>query len=271
MNETKVAGEVTLEELRERAKEIRLGVLDMVYWAQSGHIGGSFSAAEILSALYYKFLRVRPEEPRWPERDRFLLSKGHACPVLYATLAMKGFFPMETLKTLRQFESILQGHPVVKTPGIDMSSGSLGIGFAISVGMAIEAKSSGARYNVFSLLGDGEINEGVVWEAAQNANKWQLDNLVAIVDRNRIQNDGFSDEIMPVEPIDKKFEAFGWSVEKIDGHDMEQVVSALERNDFIQSRAAEELGITLRQMGYRIKKYHLESFVQERRAKLRGR
>ncbi|MFW6338024.1 MAG: transketolase [Alkalispirochaetaceae bacterium] len=229
MRNTSVTPEVTLDQLRDRAREIRLAVLEMVYTAQSGHIGGSFSAAEILAALYFKFLRVRPEEPKWPDRDRFILSKGHACPVLYATLAIKGFYPMETLKTLRQFESILQGHPVIKTPGVDMTSGSLGIGFGIAVGMAIEAKVSGAEYNLFSLLGDGEINEGVVWEAAQNANKYRLDNLVAIVDRNRIQNDGFSDDIMPVEPIDEKFRAFGWKVEKIDGHDMQQVVAALER------------------------------------------
>lgn len=229
MKETSVTPEVTLEQLRERAKEIRLAVLDMVHVAQSGHIGGSFSAAEILSALYFKYLRVRPEEPKWPERDRFILSKGHACPVLYATLALRGFFPMETLKTLRQFESILQGHPVIKTPGVDMTSGSLGVGFGIAVGMALEARMSGATYNLFSLLGDGEINEGIVWEAAQNANKYKLDNLVAIVDRNRIQNDGFSDDIMPVEPIDEKFRAFGWTVEKIDGHDMEQVVDAIGR------------------------------------------
>ena len=221
--------ELPLDELREKAREIRLHVLDMVYTVQSGHIGGSFSEAEILAALYFRFLRVRPEEPRWPGRDRLILSKGHACPGLYSALAMRGFFPAETLRTLRQFGSILQGHPVVKCPGIDMTTGSLGIGFGIAVGMALEAKQSGATYDVYTILGDGELNEGIVWEAAGTARKYQLSNLVAIVDRNTVQNDGPCDDIMPTEPIDRKFEAFGWTVEKIDGHNMEEVVAALER------------------------------------------
>lgn len=218
-----------LDELRERAREIRLHVLDTVYRVQSGHIGGSFSEAEILSALYYHFLRLRPEEPKWPDRDRFVLSKGHACPALYAVLAMRGFFPLETLPTLRRFESILQGHPVIKTPGIDMTTGSLGIGFAVAVGMALEAWRTGKTHDVYTLLGDGELNEGIIWEAAGTANKYRLGNLVAIVDRNTVQNDGVCDEIMPMEPIDRKFEAFGWTVEKIDGHDMAAVVEALTR------------------------------------------
>ncbi len=216
-------------DLSQKAREIRLNVLDMVYTVQSGHIGGSFSEAELIAALYFHILRLRPDNPKWPDRDRFILSKGHACPALYAALAMRGFYALDELKTLRQFGSILQGHPVIKTPGIDMTTGSLGIGMAIAVGMAIDAKRISRKgFDVFTLLGDGEINEGVVWEAAQTANKYALDNLVAIVDRNRIQNDGFSDDIMPVEPIDKKFEAFGWHVLKIDGHDMGEVVGALE-------------------------------------------
>ena len=215
--------------LRERAREIRLNVLDMVYKAQSGHIGGSFSEADILAALYYDILRIRPEDPKWPDRDRFILSKGHACPALYAVLAMRGFYALDNLATLRQFGSILQGHPVIKTPGIDMTTGSLGMGFGIATGIALEAKVSGKSYDVYTLLGDGELNEGVIWEAAGTANKYKLSNLVAIVDRNGIQNDGFSDDIMPTEPIDAKFESFGWTVEKIDGHDMQQVVDALHR------------------------------------------
>ncbi len=218
-----------VEELREKAREIRLRVLDMVYTAQSGHIGGSFSEADVLAALYYRILRVRPEEPKWPGRDRMILSKGHACPGLYAILAMRGFFPIEILKTFRQFESPLQGHPVIKCPGIDMTTGSLGIGFAIAIGMALEGQVSGRSYDVFTILGDGELNEGIIWEAAGTARKYALSNLVAIVDRNTVQNDGPCDEIMPTEPIDKKFEAFGWTVEKIDGHNMEEVVGALER------------------------------------------
>lgn len=219
----------TAESLRERAREIRLAVLEMVYKAQSGHIGGSFSEAEILSALYFCVLNIRPDDPKWENRDRMILSKGHACPGLYAALSLRGFFPRETLWTLRQFGSPLQGHPVVKCPGIDMTTGSLGMGFGIAVGIALEALLSNKPYAVFTLLGDGEINEGITWEVAGTANKYRLSNLVAVVDRNTVQNDGACDEIMPMEPIDAKFEAFGWTVEKIDGHDMEAVVAALER------------------------------------------
>ena len=221
---------VSLEELSAKAQEIRIHVLEMVNEVQSGHIGGSFSEAEILAALYFRILNIDPANPKWEARDRFILSKGHACPAWYAVLAMRGFFDLKELPTLRQFGSILQGHPVIKTPGVDMTTGSLGVGFAAAVGVALEAQQvRHADYNVYSLLGDGEINEGVVWEAAQTANKYRLRNLVAIVDRNGLQNDGFSDEIMPVEPIDKKFEAFGWKTIKIDGHDMQQVVEALEK------------------------------------------
>ena len=219
---------VGISELKEIARQIRIHVLDMVHTVQSGHIGGSFSEAEILAALYFRVLRLRPEEPKWPERDRFILSKGHACPGLYATLALRGYFPTATLRTLRQFGSTLQGHPVIKTPGIDMTTGSLGMGFGIAVGMALEASRSGKRYDVYTLLGDGEINEGIVWEVAGTANKYRLGNLVAIVDRNTVQNDGPCDDIMPMEPIDRKFEAFGWRVFKIDGNDVEQVVGAIE-------------------------------------------
>lgn len=224
------ANELTLEQLREKAREIRIRVLDMVHTVQSGHIGGSFSEAEIMAALYFRILKLRPQEPKWDGRDRFILSKGHACPAMYAALALRGFYGVEELRTLRQFGSILQGHPVIKTPGVDMTTGSLGVGFAAAVGIALEAKVAGRDdYQVYTLLGDGELNEGIIWEGSQTANKYRLNNLVAIVDRNFVQNDGFSDDIMPVEPIDKKFEAFGWKAWKIDGHKMEEVVSALER------------------------------------------
>jgi len=219
---------VGISELKEIARQIRIHVLDTVHTVQSGHIGGSFSEAEILAALYFRILRLRPEEPKWPDRDRFVLSKGHACPGLYAALALRGYFPTDTLRTLRQFGSTLQGHPVIKTPGIDMTTGSLGMGFGIAVGMALEASRSGKSYDVYTLLGDGEINEGIVWEVAGTANKYRLGNLVALVDRNTVQNDGPCDEIMPMEPIDRKFEAFGWRVSKIDGNDVGQVVRALE-------------------------------------------
>ena len=199
---------MSLDQLQEKAREIRRNVLDMVYTVQSGHIGGSFSEAEILAALYYRVLRIRPEEPKWEDRDRFILSKGHACPGLYAVLAMRGFFPTATLATLREFGSPLQGHPVIKCPGIDMTTGSLGIGFGIAAGIALEAWKSGKTYDVYTVLGDGELNEGIIWEVAGTANKYRLGNLVAIVDRNTVQNDGPCDAIMPTEPIDRKFESF---------------------------------------------------------------
>ncbi len=220
--------EQRVQRLRELAQQVRFHIVDMVYHAQSGHIGGSLSATEILTALYFDIMRIDPENPRWPERDRFLMSKGHACPVLYANLALRGFYPVEELHTLRQFESRLQGHPVIKTPGVDMTTGSLGIGFGIAVGMAAEAKLSKKNYNVYAVLGDGELNEGVVWEAASTAQKFKLDNLVAIIDRNNLQNDGVADTVMPMEPIDRKFEAFNWEVRRIKGNDMGEVLKTIE-------------------------------------------
>ena len=227
-NNTKSDPAARIQRLREIARQVRFHVIDMVHHVQSGHIGGSLSATEILTALYFEIMNIDPDNPKWPDRDRLLMSKGHACPVLYASLALRGFFPVEELHTLRQFESRLQGHPVIKTPGVDMTTGSLGIGFGISVGMAMEAKLSGKSYNVYAVLGDGELNEGVVWEAASAAQKYRLDNLVAIIDRNNLQNDGVSDTIMPMEPIDRKFEAFNWEVRRINGHDMQQMLQTLE-------------------------------------------
>lgn len=215
--------------LVEKAKEVRYHIVDMVHTAQSGHIGGSMSSADIMTALYFDILNINPQDPRWTDRDRFVLSKGHACPVLYACLALRGYFPVETLKTLRQFGSILQGHPISKTPGVDISSGSLGHGFGQSIGIALSGKLSKKNYTVYTVLGNGEIQEGLVWEAAAAADKYRLDNLVAIVDDNRMQNDGFTDGIMPMDPIDKKFEAFNWEVIRIDGHSMRQVLKALEQ------------------------------------------
>jgi len=215
--------------LQEKAKEVRLRIVKMIHKAQSGHPGGSLSAADIMTALYFEILRVDPNRPKWPDRDRFVLSKGHSCPVWYTCLALRGFFPVEELDTLRQFGSRLQGHPVsTKTPGVDATTGSLGIGFAQSIGMALEGKMLKKEYKVYAVLGDGEMQEGVVWEAASSARKYKLDNLVAIVDNNGLQNDGNTDRIMPVEPLDKKFEAFGWTVKRINGHDMAQVLSALQ-------------------------------------------
>ena len=216
------------QNLKETAKEIRLLILDMIHTANSGHPGGSLSAADIMTALHFDIMRTDPASPRWPDRDRVLLSKGHACPVLYACLAKRGYFDLKELKTLRRFESILQGHPIHKTPGVDMTTGSLGHGLSIGVGIALEGRLSKKDFQVYVVLGDGELNEGLVWEAAMAANKFGLSNLVAIVDRNGLQMDGPCETVMPMGDIAAKFAAFGWTTMEIDGHDMEQILGALD-------------------------------------------
>lgn len=221
--------EISIEELKRIAAIIRCDIIEMITRAGSGHPGGALSAVEIVTALYFRVMRIDPKNPHWPDRDRFILSKGHACPVLYSALAERGYFDRTHLWALRQINSILQGHPDMrKTPGVDMTVGSLGHGLSVGVGMALSGKLRGKDYHVWVLLGDGEIQEGSVWEAAMAATKWKLDNLTAILDRNRLQNDGWVDEEMPIEPVTDKWKAFGWYVMEIDGHDMEQVVNALE-------------------------------------------
>lgn len=201
----------------------------MIYKAQSGHPGGALSVADYMAACYFHFMRVDPQNPRWEDRDRFVLSKGHACPAQYAALAMKGFFPMEELDTLRKEGSKLQGHPSMnKCPGIDISTGSLGQGLACGVGMALAAKMDGKEYFVYAAVGDGECQEGEIWEAANTAHKYQLDNLVVFVDDNNLQIDGTCDEVMPNINLGKKFEAFGFDTYEIDGNSMEQVAKAIE-------------------------------------------
>jgi transketolase len=218
-----------VEKLEAKARELRYQILTMIHHVQSGHPGGSLSAADIVTALYFDIMRIDPKIPRWPERDRFVLSKGHACPVLYGALALRGYFPVEELLTLRQFESRLQGHPVKdKAPGIEATTGSLGQGISMAVGMAMEGKFLRKEYRVYTLLGDGEIQEGQVYEAAQAARKFGLDNLIAIVDNNQVQNDGFTRDVMPVEDVEARFRAFGWQTKRIDGHDMPTVLAALE-------------------------------------------
>ncbi|HHW49549.1 MAG TPA: transketolase [Clostridiaceae bacterium] len=213
--------------LKIKANEIRRKVVTMIYNSQSGHPGGSLSLADIIAVLYFDELRIDPQNPKWHARDRVILSKGHACPVLYAALAMRGYFDVEILDTLRKFESILQGHPDMnKVPGLDITTGSLGQGLSVGVGMALGAKADELDSRIFVLLGDGENNEGQVWEAAMSAAKYKLDNLTAIVDNNGLQNDGFCSEIMPMEPLDKKWEAFGWEVIKIDGHSIPEILDA---------------------------------------------
>jgi transketolase len=221
---------MSIEELEDMAVTIRCDIISMIHEANAGHPGGSLSAADIVTALYFRLMRLDPGNPDWPDRDRFILSKGHACPVWYAALAERGYFHRDHLKTLRKLDSILQGHAdMVKTPGIDMTVGSLGQGFSAGVGMALSGKLCRKDYHVWVIIGDGESQEGAIWEAAMSGAKWKLDNLTVIVDENGLQNDTFVDEVMPVNPLPAKWRAFGWNVIEIDGHDMVQVVEALEK------------------------------------------
>ncbi len=217
-----------IKDLMLKANEVRRWVIELTYRAKSGHPGGSLSAADILTALYFKILRVDPKNPRWEDRDRFVLSKGHAAPAYYAVLAMKGFFPKEELYTLRKVNSRLQGHPSLITPGVDMATGSLGQGLSAAIGMALAARIDKKDYRVFVMLGDGECHEGNVWEGAMFASHHKLDNLIAIVDRNMIQLDGFTEEIVALESFSDKWRSFGWWVQSINGHDFNEIVRALK-------------------------------------------
>jgi transketolase len=202
----------------------------MVAVAGSGHNGGSLSAIDMLTYLYFHRMRIRPEEPKWADRDRFVLSKGHCAPALYAVLAGRGFFPEETLWTLRDIESKLQGHPdMTKTTGVDMTTGSLGQGISSAVGIALGGKLDHRDYRVYAMLGDGELQEGQVWEAVMAAAHYRLDNLIAFVDNNKLETDGVTAGIMNVEPIGDKFRSFGWNVHNIDGHDFTQIHAAVEQ------------------------------------------
>lgn len=216
-------------ELMKTANEVRKGIIEAVHSAKSGHPGGSLSAADIYTYLFFEEMNVDPKDPKKADRDRFVLSKGHTAPGYYSTLANRGFFPVEDLKTLRKTGSYLQGHPDMKhIPGVDMSSGSLGQGISAAVGMAISAKLSGDSYRVYTLLGDGEIQEGQVWEASMLAAHRHLDNLVVIVDNNNLQIDGAITDVNSPYPIDKKFEAFNFHVINIDGNDMDEIAAAFK-------------------------------------------
>lgn len=218
-------------DIKEVAQILRRDIIQMLNKSKSGHPGGSLSACEILSALYFKEMKIDPQNPKWEDRDRFILSKGHGAPVLYAALAQRGYFPKEELMKLRQVDSMLQGHPDMKgTPGVDMSTGSLGQGLSAANGMALSAKLDGKNYRVYALLGDGELQEGMVWEAAMFSAHHKLDNVTIFIDHNGLQIDGHNDEIMNVSPIDKKFEAFGWHVIVIDGHNLEEIFKAIDES-----------------------------------------
>ncbi|MGN1169517.1 MAG: transketolase [Acutalibacteraceae bacterium] len=217
----------TKKQLQIKACKVRMGVIEGVYNAKSGHPGGSLSIADILTYLYFDHMNVDPKNPKWEDRDRFVLSKGHTAPALYAVLAHRGFFPVEELKTLRKPHSMLQGHPSMKlTPGVDMSTGSLGQGISTAVGMALGAKISGKSFRVFTALGDGEIQEGQVWEAAMYAAAKGLDNLTAVIDNNNLQIDGSVAEVNSPYPIAEKFRAFGWNVIEICAHSFDEIDAA---------------------------------------------
>ncbi len=220
---------MSIEDLEKTAVEVRTNIINMIHEAQAGHPGGSLSAADYMTALYFRVMNVDPKNPDWPDRDRFILSKGHACPVWYAVLAEKGFFDKSHLKTLRKLNSILQGHAdMKKTPGVDFTVGSLGQGICGGVGMALAGKLRNKDYHVWVAVGDGESQEGSVWEAAMSAANWKLDNMTVIFDHNGIQNDTFTEDIQPLGAVVEKWRAFGWNTIEIDGHNMGEVVAAME-------------------------------------------
>ncbi len=231
MNDMQIAG------LQAAAKKVREDIIEMIYAAGSGHPGGSLSAADVLTYLYFYRMNIDPRHPEKPDRDRFVLSKGHCCPALYSVLAEKGYFEKEVLWTLRDIESILQGHPDMnKIPGIDITTGSLGQGLSHGVGMSLAARNNGHRYMVYVMIGDGELQEGQNWEAAMSASQYRLDHLVAIVDNNGLQCDGKTNQIMNVEPITKKFASFGFDIAEADASDFEQIHQAFEVLDYANGK-----------------------------------
>ncbi len=218
------------EYLKETARQLRKDILLMIFTSRSGHPGGALSCIDILCALYFKLMRIDPQKPDWPDRDRFILSKGHACPAWYSCLIRKGYMGRDTLFTLRQLGSRLQGHPDMnKATGVDMTTGSLGQGLSAGVGMALAGKLDKKDYRVYVVVGDGEADEGQMWEAVMAAAKWKLDNLTVFMDYNGLQLDGDTETVMPLEPIGEKLRAFNWNTVEIDGHDMVQIVEAVEK------------------------------------------
>jgi len=218
----------SIKKLYLKSNQIRRDTLKMVYHAQSGHLGGAFSSAEMVVSLYYDLMNIIPHQPDWELRDRFILSKGHACPILYTTLADKGYFKKEECNSFRCLGSILQGHPDInKCPWLDATTGSLGAGLSIGVGMALASKYLKRSNYIYVIIGDGECQEGQIWEAAMSASKYQLDNLIVFLDYNKIQVDGFVDEVMPIEPINDKWRAFNWDVQEIDGHNIQEILSSV--------------------------------------------
>ena len=228
---------VNISELKKTANKIRKHIIRMTTEAGSGHPGGSLSSTEIITALYFHILRQNPKDPEWDNRDRFILSAGHLCPVLYAAMAEAGYFPISELSTLRKMGARLQGHPSrLNLPGIETSTGSLGQGFCVAIGMALAGKMDNKEYTVYCLMGDGEQDEGSIWEGAMFASHHKLENLCAIIDYNGLQQDGKHEDIIKLEPLKKKYEAFGWFVIDVDGHDFAQLISAMEEAKTIKDK-----------------------------------
>lgn len=241
---------MTTIELKRVANVLRQDIISMLVTSKSGHPGGSLSAAEIVTTLFFHEMRINPQDPRWADRDRFVLSKGHAAPVLYAALAEKGYFPKEELQGLRQIGHMLQGHPdMKKTPGVDMSTGSLGQGLSAANGMALAGKLDGKDYRVFALLGDGEIAEGQVWEAAMAATHYKLDNVTAVLDLNGLQIDGTTDSVMCSNPLTEKWRSFCWHVIEVDGHDVDALLAAFAEAKQVKGKPSIILAKTVKGKG----------------------
>ena len=239
-----------IQELKKIGNEIRKNIIEEVYSAQSGHPGGALSCADILTVLYFNEMKIKKEEPNWEDRDRFVLSKGHASPAIYGTLAEYGFFDKEALKTFRKIDSFLQGHPDKnKVPGVDMTTGSLGQGLSAANGMAMMGKLNNKNYRVYCLVGDGEIEEGQIWEAAMTSSHFKLDNLCLIVDNNTLQIDGNVENVMNVNPIGEKFKSFGFEVIEIDGHNYEEIKYALEKAKTIKEKPTAIIAHTIKGKG----------------------
>jgi transketolase len=248
--ELALAPSLSLEEMAATAKKLRRHVITMIGKAGSGHPGGSLSAAEIITALYFKVLRHDPANPRWAERDRFILSKGHAAPILYAALAERGYFPGEELATLRTLGSCLQGHcDMTATRGVEMSSGSLGQGLSFGIGIALAGRLNARDYRVYVLLGDGECDEGQVWEAAMASAHFKLNNLVAIVDHNELQIDGWNRDVMNLEPLPEKWKAFGWHTIEVNGHDLSQLIAAFDEAKRVRGKPTAIIAHTIKGKG----------------------
>lgn len=240
----------TIQNLKKIALQIRRDILEMTTEAGSGHPGGSLSVIDVMVALYFNKMRHNPKKPDWPDRDRFILSKGHACPALYACLARSGYFQVKELETLRKLGSRLQGHPErARLPGVEASTGPLGQGLSFANGVALAGKLDKKYYKVYCMLGDGECDEGNIWEAAMSSAHYKLDNIIAILDHNRLQIDGFNKDVMNIEPINKKFEAFGWHTIEINGHDFNEIIKSLEEADRIKEKPTIIIANTIKSKG----------------------